>query len=117
MRGGGDAGPRILDEFEPGITGGFSFGFAYSFNYDVSMTMSYQQTFNTNTSFTYTNGESFKAADQSSGMFSIALGVRVSPETIVNGTLGIGLTEDSPDISLGLSFPLDILGFGKKKAS
>lgn len=117
VRGGGDAGPRILDEFEPGITGGFSFGFAYSFNYDVSMTMSYQQTFNTNTSFTYTNGESFKASDQSSGMFSIALGVRVSPETIVNGTLGIGLTEDSPDISLGLSFPLDILGFGKKKAS
>ncbi|QOW47087.1 MULTISPECIES: hypothetical protein [Acinetobacter] len=117
VRGGGDAGPRILDEFEPGITGGFSFGFAYSFNYDVSMTMSYQQTFNTNTSFTYTNGESYKAADQSSGMFSIALGVRVSPETIVNGTLGIGLTEDSPDISLGLSFPLDILGFGKKKAS
>lgn len=117
IRGGGDAGARILDEFEPGITGGFSFGFAYSFNYDVSMTMSYQQTFNTNTSFTYTNGESYKAADQSSGMFSIALGVRVSPETIVNGTLGIGLTEDSPDISLGLSFPLDILGFGKKKAS
>lgn len=117
VRGGGDAGPRILDEFEPGITGGFSFGFAYSFNYDVSMTMSYQQTFNTNTSFTYANGESFKASDQSSGMFSIALGVRVSPETIVNGTLGIGLTEDSPDISLGLSFPLDILGFGKKKAS
>lgn len=117
IRGGGDEGPRILDEFEPGITGGFSFGFAYSFNYDVSMTMSYQQTFNTNTSFTYTNGESYKAADQSSGMFSIALGVRVSPETIVNGTLGIGLTEDSPDISLGLSFPLDILGFGKKKAS
>ncbi|MDM1763339.1 MULTISPECIES: hypothetical protein [unclassified Acinetobacter] len=117
VRGGGDGGARILDEFEPGITGGFSFGFAYSFNYDVSMTMSYQQTFNTNTSFTYTNGESYKAADQSSGMFSIALGVRVSPETIVNGTLGIGLTEDSPDISLGLSFPLDILGFGKKKAS
>lgn len=117
VRGGGDSGARILDEFEPGITGGFSFGFAYSFNYDVSMTMSYQQTFNTNTSFTYTNGESYKAADQSSGMFSIALGVRVSPETIVNGTLGIGLTEDSPDISLGLSFPLDILGFGKKKAS
>lgn len=106
---------RYLDKFDPGITGGFSFGFAYSFNYDVSMTMSYQQSFNMNTSFTYSNGNNYKAADQSSGVFSIALGVRVNPETIVNGTLGIGLTEDSPDISLGLSFPLDILGFGKKK--
>lgn len=84
------------------------------------MTMSYQQSFNMNTSFKYKHvdglADEYKAADQSSGMFSIALGVRVNPETIVNGTLGIGLTEDSPDISLGLSFPLDILGFGKKKA-
>lgn len=118
--GGNQAGGRILDEFDPGMTGGLSFGFAYSFNYDVSMTMSYQQSFNMNTSFKYKpvagQSDSYDAADQSSGMFSIALGVRVNPETIVNGTLGIGLTEDSPDISLGLSFPLDILGFGKKKA-
>lgn len=129
VRGGGNANgaggdqsyQRILEEFDPGMTGGFSFGFAYSFNYDVSMTMSYQQSFNMNTSFKYRAQEgladSYKAADQSSGMFSIALGVRVNPDTIVNGTLGIGLTEDSPDISLGLSFPLDILGFGKKKAN
>lgn len=132
VRGGGNAngqggsqfGQRTLSEFDPGVTAGFSFGFAYSFNYDVSMTMSYQQSFNMNTSFTYapipnaTNQkpEKYSAPSQSSGMFSIALGVRVNPETIVNGTLGIGLTEDSPDISLGLSFPLDILGFGKKKA-
>ncbi|TNL53094.1 putative pilus system protein FilC [Acinetobacter bereziniae] len=132
VRGGGNAngqggqqlGQRVLEEFDPGVTGGFSFGFAYSFNYDVSMTMSYQQSFNMNTSFTYQANpatpekgrEKYDAANQSSGMFSIALGVRVNPETIVNGTLGIGLTEDSPDISLGLSFPLDIIGFGKKKA-
>ena len=124
LRGGGntegeglDGKTRILDTFEPGITGGFSFGFAYSFNYDVSLTMSYQQSFNTNTSFTYQTGEKYEAADQTSSVFAIALGVRVNPETIVNGTLGIGLTEDAPDVSLGLSFPLDILGFGKKKPS
>jgi hypothetical protein len=40
-------GTRIIDEFDPGISGGFAFGFAYSFNYDVSLTMSYQQSFNT----------------------------------------------------------------------
>ncbi|HAV4991522.1 TPA: hypothetical protein JIZ13_19840, partial [Acinetobacter nosocomialis] len=89
--------------------------FAYSFNYDVSLTMSYQQSFNTNAEFQFNNGESYKSPDQSSGMLSFALGVRVSPETIVNGTVGIGLTEDAPDISLGLSFPLDILGFNKKQ--
>ncbi|WP_291369928.1 MULTISPECIES: hypothetical protein [unclassified Acinetobacter] len=107
-------GTRVIDEFEPGISGGFALGFAYSFNYDVSMTMSYQQSFNTGSEFTYTSGESYSPADQTSSTLAISLGVRVSPETIVNGTVGIGLTEDAPDVSLGLSFPLDILGFGKK---
>ncbi|MGR2827282.1 hypothetical protein FY048_17510 [Acinetobacter sp. 1124_18A] len=115
-RGSGAKGPRILTSFDPGISGGFSFGFAYSFNYDVSLTMSYQQSFNMNAEFEFNNGdESYKSPDQSSAMLSFALGVRVSPETIVNGTVGIGLTEDAPDISLGLSFPLDILGFTKKQ--
>ena len=97
------------------MTGGFSFGFAYSFNYDVSLTMSYQQSFNMNTSFKYTSGEYYDVPTQSSSMFSLALGVRVSPDTIVNGTLGFGLTQDSPDVTLGLSFPLDIIGLAKKK--
>lgn len=107
-------GLRTISEFDPGISGGFAFGFAYSFNYDVSMTMSYQQSFNTGAEFKYSSGESYSAADQTSSTLAISLGVRVSPETIVNGTVGIGLTEDAPDVSLGLSFPLDILGFGKK---
>ncbi|WP_291341123.1 hypothetical protein [Acinetobacter sp. UBA801] len=107
-------GGRVIEEFEPGISGGFAFGFAYSFNYDVSMTMSYQQSFNTGSEFFYEGGESYSPADQTSSTLAISLGVRVSPETIVNGTVGIGLTEDAPDVSLGLSFPLDILGFGKK---
>lgn len=106
-------GSRILDEFEPGISGGFAFGFAYSFNYDVSMTMSYQQSFNTMSEFKFTSGEVSKPADQSSASLGISLGVRVSPKTIVNGSVGIGLTEDAPDVSLGLSFPLDFLGFGR----
>lgn len=107
-------GSRVLESFDPGLSGGFSFGFAYSFNYDVSLTMSYQQSFNTGAKFYFKNDESYRSADQSSSMLSFALGVRVSPETIVNGTVGIGLTEDAPDVSLGLSFPLDIIGFGKK---
>lgn len=107
-------GRRILESFDPGVSGGFAFGFAYSFNYDVSLTMSYQQSFNTGAKFYFKEDESYESGDQSSAMLSFALGVRISPETIVNGTVGIGLTEDAPDVSLGLSFPLDIIGFGKK---
>lgn len=110
VRGGG----RVLESFDPGISGGFSFGFAYSFNYDVSLTMSYQQSFNLNSEFQFESGESYQSSDQSSAVMAFALGVRVSPDTIVNGTVGFGLTEDAPDVSLGLSFPLDILGLRKK---
>lgn len=107
-------GSRILDEFEPGINGGISFGFAYSFNYDVSLTMSYQQSFSTGSEFIFTNGDVSKPADQTSASLGFSLGVRVSPQTIVNTSVGFGLTEDAPDVSLGLSFPLDFLGFGRQ---
>lgn len=116
-------GSRNLLEFEPGISGGISFGFAYSFNYDVSLTMSYQQSFNTGSKFTFFNKgattpetqiETSKPADQTSASLAFALGVRVTPKTIVNGSVGFGLTQDAPDVSLGLSFPLDFLGFGRE---
>lgn len=107
-------GSRVLEEFEPGISGGVSFGFAYSFNYDVSLTMSYQQSFNTASKFTFDTGETSEPADQTSASLGFSLGVRVSQKTIVNTSVGIGLTEDAPDVSLGLSFPLDFLGFGRE---
>lgn len=107
-------GSRLLDSFEPGVSGGFNLGFAYSFNYDVSLTMSFQQSFQTGAEFSYVGGEKSVASDQTSASMAFSLGVRVSPTTIVNGTVGFGLTEDAPDVTLGLSFPLDFLGFGKE---
>ncbi len=107
-------GNRILTDFTPGVSGGISMGFAYSLNYDVSLTMSYQQSFAAGTEFKFSNGDVSRSADQTSATMNISMGVRVSPKTIVNGSLGFGLTEDAPDVSLGLSFPLDFLGFGRE---
>lgn len=107
-------GSRILDEYSPGLSGGIALGFAYSLNYDVSLTMSYQQSFATGSEFTFTSGESSSPADQTSASLGISLGVRVSPKTIVNTSIGFGLTEDAPDVSLGVSFPLDFLGIGRE---
>jgi hypothetical protein len=39
-------------------------------------------------------------------VLSIGLGYRISPKTTLNVTTGIGLTADSPNLSLGLSLPL-----------
>jgi hypothetical protein len=107
---------RTITDFDPGVTGGIALGFAYSLNYDVSLTMSYQQSFSSRSEFTFApqgeDGATYsRSADQTSASMNMSLGVRVSPKTIVNGSVGFGLTEDAPDVSLGLSFPLDLLGF------
>ena len=116
-------GSRTLVGVKPNLGAGLAVGFAYSLNYDVSLTMSYQQSFAVGSEFTVqerdeTSGQvverTSSSADQTSAIMNFALGVRVSPKTIVNTSVGFGLTEDSPDVSVGLSFPLNFNGFGRK---
>lgn len=103
-------GSRILSSFTPGYTTGLGFGFAYSLNYDVSLTMSYQQSFTFGGEYRFTNGDVSRPTNSSAASLNSSLGIRVSPKTIVNVSLGFGLTPDSPNVVLGLSLPLDFLG-------
>ena len=103
-------GSRVLNSFTPGYTTGIGFGFAYSLNYDVSVTMSYQQSFNFGSEYRFTNGDISHPTSSSSATLNSSFGIRISPTTIVNVSMGFGLTPDSPNVLLGLSFPLDFLG-------
>ncbi len=107
-------GNRILKSFNPGYTTGIGFGFAYSLNYDVSLTISYQQSFSFDSEFKFTNGDISRSSVASAATLNSSLGIRVSPKTIVNVSLGFGLTPDSPNVLLGLSLPLDFLGLGRQ---
>lgn len=107
-------GSRVLTSFTPGYTTGIGFGFAYSLNYDVSLTMSYQQSFNFGGEYRFSNGDISHPTDSSAATLNSSLGIRISPKTIVNVSLGFGLTPDSPNVILGLSFPLDFLGLSKE---
>ena len=102
-----------LTEFSPGYTTGIGFGFAYSLNYDVSLTVSYQQSFVFGSEYKFKNGNVSRPGNASAATLSSSLGVRVSPKTIVNVSLGFGLTPGSPNVSLGMSLPLDFLGLGR----
>lgn len=103
-------GARLLTKVEPGFGASMSMGFAYSLSYDVSLSASAQLSYNDETTLTFSNGEEAVAQDQMTGFLSFSLGTRVSDTTIVNTSLGIGLTEDAPDFSVGVSLPIDILG-------
>jgi hypothetical protein len=44
---------------------------------------------------------------------NFSIGTRVSETTIVNTNVGFGLTEDSPDVLIGISLPINIDGLKK----
>ncbi|MBE02570.1 flagellar protein FilC [Marinobacter lutaoensis] len=103
-------GARLLVKVEPGFGLSGSAGFAYSLSYDISLSVSVQLSYSDETVLTFSNGERAMAQDQMTGFLSMSLGTRVSDTTIVNTSLGIGLTEDAPDFSLGVSLPINFSG-------
>ncbi|MCK0105337.1 transporter [Marinobacter sp. S0848L] len=103
-------GGRLLTEVEPGFGLSGSAGFAYSLSYDISLSVSAQVSYSDETILTFSNGDQAAAQDQMTGFLSMSLGTRVSDMTIVNTSLGIGLTEDAPDFSLGVSLPINFSG-------
>lgn len=103
-------GARLLEEVDPGFGLSGSAGFAYSLSYDISLSVSAQVSYSDETLLFFSDGSQAVAQDQVTGFLSMSLGTRVSDTTIVNTSLGIGLTEDAPDFSLGISLPINIAG-------
>ena len=99
-----------LSSVNPGDSYSMNMGFAYSLSYDVSMSASYQMSYSRESVFTFKDGRSVDAPSSTSGIINMSLGLRMSPTYIVNINAGFGLTEDSPDILLGFSLPLDLEG-------
>lgn len=98
-----------LEKVAPGDTINFAMGMAYALSYDVSLATSYQMAYSFKNKY-YFSDRSVEAPEQSSAIMNFSLGLRTSPDYIVNVNAGFGLTEDSPDVLLGLSLPLDIQG-------
>lgn len=103
-------GGRRLVEVEPGFGMSGSGGFAYSLSYDLSLSISVQLSYNDETVLTFADGSKAVAQDQMTGFLNMSLGTRISDTTIINTSLGIGLTEDAPDFSLGVSMPIQFSG-------
>ena len=102
-------GGEILTDVSPGDSLNFSMGLAYSLSYEVSLSASYQQSYNFETDFIF---EDYTASseDSTSSVVNTSLGLRTSSNRIVNLSFGFGLTEDSPDVLLGISMPIDFSG-------
>jgi hypothetical protein len=99
-------GTRTLTRVQPGQSVGFGVGFAYALSYGISTTMSFQEAISAGSKLRFADGLETKTSMQTSAMLNLGLGYRVSPKTTVNLSVGIGLTTDSPNLSVGLNLPL-----------
>ncbi|HZW22908.1 transporter [Noviherbaspirillum sp.] len=99
-------GSRVLTRVDPGPSIGFGLGFAYALSYGISTSVSIQETISRGARLYFRDGTTAKTKTQTSGMLNLGIGYRISPKTTLNITAGIGLTNDSPDFTLGLSMPL-----------
>lgn len=105
----------LLRKVDPGIDFSFSMGFSYALSYDVSLSTSFQGSFNTSTTLGLESSATqelreIKTGSQMSGIMNFALGIRMSPKNIINVNVGYGVTEQAPDILIGVSMPILIAG-------
>jgi len=103
-------GARLLQEVDPGVGLSGSMGFSYSLSYDISLSASIQLSYSNQTTLKFSDGSQAVSKSSMSGVMSFSLGTRVSEKTIVNTNVGIGLTPDSPDFSIGVSLPINFAG-------
>lgn len=96
----------ILKEVRPAPALAFGGGFAYALSYKVSTTVSFQEVISSHTKLTFSDGSEQSTAPQTQGIMSFGLGIRTSPQTTMNFSVGIGLTPDSPNFTLGFNMPL-----------
>lgn len=99
-------GTRVLTKVQPGMSVGFGMGFAYALSYGITTTISFQEAISAGSKLTFADGLTAKTSMQTSGILNMGLGYRVNPKTTVNLSVGIGLTPDSPNLTVGLSLPL-----------
>jgi hypothetical protein len=104
---------KTLIELHPGPSLGFGAGFAYALSYNISTIYTFQETLSARSRLSVRNdttGEidsNVKTNMQSAATMNFGLGVRVSPLTTVNFSVGIGLTSDTPDFTFGMNMPLN----------
>lgn len=101
-------GSALLTRVDPGLSMGFGFGFAYAFSYSITTSFSFQESISRGSRMTFSNGQTATTASQTSATLSYGVGYRISPKTTVNTSVGFGLTPNSPNLTLGLNFPLSL---------
>lgn len=100
------AGPQLLGEVKPGGVFGFNFGMGLSLNDRASFSIGYDHA---SVAKTKVNG-AFAANSVRTELGTLLVGYshRIGPKTTVNLSLGVGVTRDTPDLTLTLRVPMSL---------
>lgn len=103
----GPNGATALKEVSPGDTFGGSLGIAYALSYQVTLHLSCQYSHTTSYEFEWHGGEQNKSGTSTAASLNIGTGWKLSPESSMNITVGVGLTDATSDFTLSFSMPFN----------
>lgn len=92
-----------IGHYEPGYGYGFDAGLALALNLGSSLSFSYDHRVTTAGSL---DGRTIPGSRSSAGVFTIGASLSATPSRTLDFSVGIGLTEDAPDVIVTTSLPL-----------
>src|SRR5699024_11160586 len=97
-------GRSYIGEVDPGDSVSLNVGMGLALNERSSLSISYKHTYIMETKFD--GDESVDSTDTQLGQVLFGYGYRLSQDTSLNFTIGAGLTDATPDVSLTFSMPM-----------
>jgi hypothetical protein len=105
-----DVPPGFADykEIQPGGIWGFNFGMGLALNERSSFSLGYEQLSVGKTDATFANGTRAQGTIVQLGTLSLGYSYKVDAKRTLNLSVGVGVTDDSPDIQLTLRMPYSL---------
>lgn len=101
-------GDASRTEIDPGFTIGYNVGFALAVSIDLSFSMRLQQSFTSKTETRVSGGNKNAVPGSTLNVAIATFGITwaITQTMSADISVGIGLTEDSPDVTVRLAFPV-----------
>lgn len=98
---------NVLTKVDPGSSIGLALGFGYSLSYQASLNLSAQFNYTFSNKYTLNNNTVSESGDSVSSSFNVGTGWRITPTRSIYAGLGIGLTNNDPDMSFSIRLPFE----------
>lgn len=100
-------GMRTKADVDLGDSFAFGAGFAFALNEKLSASMSYSHRITRETSIKASgqSEQTVKGSDASAGLLNFGVSYSLGDNLTMTGNVGIGITPDAPDVTVGFRFP------------